>query len=193
MTTSGAADRTARQTWTVEGAATTGGRAATRVALAETVSAAGVPDETFAGAVYLTLAEEAVEVLATEARFDGSAGEVTQTLSMSPARPELDFSLAKGEARSLLSVATLSFAPAATAPAPFAGTTRIVFDGFENVTVPAGTFANACKFTVDLMTSGQLQTTQWVARGSGVLLRSDTASESQQLVSASVDGTAVKP
>ncbi|MBL8326959.1 MAG: hypothetical protein JNJ89_18570 [Rubrivivax sp.] len=61
------------------------------------------------------------------------------------------------------------------------------FLGFSDVTVPAGSFTRACRWSV---TQQGVTTNMWLARGSGIVLKVDSAME---LVSAQVDGIPVLP
>jgi hypothetical protein len=76
--------------------------------------------------------------------------------------------------------------------------------GREEVTVPAGTFRQACRFSHRMADTGHsnvFHVTHWVARGSGVMLKSEmtivfegqTLSGSQELLSATQNGVAVTP
>lgn len=61
------------------------------------------------------------------------------------------------------------------------------FNGFETVTVPAGTFANACSWTT---TQNGFVVNFWHARGSGIPLKVQGGIE---LLSATIDGVPVAP
>lgn len=61
------------------------------------------------------------------------------------------------------------------------------FNGFETVTVPAGTFNRACSWTA---TQNGFVVNFWLARGSGIPLRSQGGFE---LLSATINGVAVAP
>jgi hypothetical protein len=188
----GGLSSTATQVQTYQGTAVFQGQNAIRVTVQETRQATGVPDVLYAGTNYVTLANNAaVMLLGTVASFDQSGTTWSQTLALSPAQPDLDFALAAGAARSSSSSVSVSFSPAAPTPTTFTAASTLTFAGFETVTVPAGTFANACKFVLDLTASSNQTTTRWIARGSGVMLRSVSGTTTQELVSATLDGNAV--
>ena len=72
---------------------------------------------------------------------------------------------------------------------------KTTYVGQESVTVPAGTF-NACKFTEDATATfdGQTSTstaTTWMAVGSGQFLKSVSEGDTNELVSASINGEPV--
>ncbi|WP_370308296.1 hypothetical protein [Sinimarinibacterium flocculans] len=74
-------------------------------------------------------------------------------------------------------------------------TVKTTYVGQESVTVPAGTF-NACKFTEDATATfdGQTSTstaTTWMAVGSGQFLKSVSEGDTNELVSASINGEPV--
>lgn len=193
---SGGVDRIATQTQTVEGPSIFNGHAATRIAVAETVPATSSRlSESFQGAYYVTLADQAVRVVGMTSAFDNAGQSVTQALTFSPPQPDLDFSQAAGDSATTASAAIVSYDPPAFAPAgTLTSSAKLVFLGFESVTVPAGTFHNACKFGLDVTTSGTRTVTRWIARGSGVLVRSEANNgDVQRLMSAKIDGAAVTP
>ena len=64
------------------------------------------------------------------------------------------------------------------------------YEGQEGVTVPVGTFT-ACKFTERL--TGCDVRTSWVAKGSGVLLKTSQPGQTESLIAAQIDGVPVKP
>ena len=74
-------------------------------------------------------------------------------------------------------------------------TVKTTYVGQESVTVPAGTF-NACKFTEDATATfdGQTSTstaTTWMAVGSGQFLKSVSEGDTNELISASINGEPV--
>jgi hypothetical protein len=72
-------------------------------------------------------------------------------------------------------------------------TVKTTYNGQESVTVPAGTF-NACKFTDETTAtvSGQSSTaTTWLAVGSGQFLKSVSEGDSNELISAAINGAPV--
>lgn len=186
-------DKTVSQVSTVEGAATFGGRSVTRVAVRETVKSAGVPDLLFEGANYLSWNDAALLLSGTTASVQQNGSSVVQTLTLTPPLPDVDFGLTVGSSSQTASSTGVSFAPAAAAASSFATSVKLTFVGFETVTVPAGTFVDACKFSQDLMTATQRTTVRWIARGSGVMLRSVSGSTTQELASATLDGVTVTP
>ncbi|MGD9942294.1 MAG: hypothetical protein AB7L76_00650 [Burkholderiaceae bacterium] len=187
----GSANISASQTQTVEGSATLNGQSATRIAISETIQAPGKPDETFQGINYLRLSEQVVSVVGTSSVFDKGGQAVTQTLSFAPAAPDLDFSLAVGASKTASSTASLSFNPPSKSGSSN-GTVVITFEGFETVTVPAGTFQDACRFKLSITTSSAQTITRWIARESGIVLRTvSSTGESQSLAAASINGAPV--
>lgn len=187
-------ERSAEQTQTVEGPARLAGQPATRIAVSERTTSPGQPDETFTGAYYLMLADQVVRMVGTTSLFDHAGQQVGQTIALDPPQPDLDFSLAQGAASTSSGTATISLdpAPAPATRSPVSMTLR--FDGFESVTVPAGSFTNACKFTLALTIDATTVTsTRWLARGSGIVLRTEAGNTSQALVSASIDGVPLAP
>jgi hypothetical protein len=70
----------------------------------------------------------------------------------------------------------------------FSETVTYRFLGFEDVTVPAGTFAGACKWAIlRLRDNVTTMTTQWMTR-KGALVKSKTGSEIGELTSGTVNG-----
>ncbi len=187
----GAVTRQVTHTATVVGAASSNGRAGTRIDIRETVQATGVTDVLFDGTLYVALADSKLQLLATETRFTQSGVAKTQTLTLNPSAPDLDFSLASGATSSTLSSVTVNLVPAATSSGTFNATTNVSFAGFDTVTVPAGTFTDACKFVQELVTSTRRTTTRWIARGSGVVVKSVTGTDTQSLVSGTIGGVAI--
>lgn len=173
---------------TVEGSTSFKGQSVTSVAISETVSTAGQSDDLFAGWHYLRVSDDGVHLVGTSSEFNDNGRSITQVLSLSPSAPEFDATLAAGQSTSTDTATTVEFT-GSTRRTTLATPVKLTFAGLETVTVPAGTFADACKFTQEISGAGGGEvTTRWLAAGSGLLLRSVTGSDSQELVSASVDG-----
>lgn len=180
--------RTAQHIATVEGAATFKGQSVTSVAISETVSTPGQSDELFAGWHYLNVSDDGVHLVGTASEFSDGSRSITQVLSLSPAAPEFDATLTAGQSSITETSTTVTF-NGSTRTATLATPVKLTFVGRETVTVPAGTFAEACKFTQEISGIGGGEiTTRWLAAGSGLLLRSVTGNDTQELVSASSNG-----
>jgi hypothetical protein len=69
------------------------------------------------------------------------------------------------------------------------------FSGFEDVTVPEGTFRGACRFSSVLKYNGLtiVTETSWLARGSGVLIKSTSNGQNNVFVSGTLNGVAISP
>ncbi|MDY0746400.1 hypothetical protein SNE35_17945 [Paucibacter sp. R3-3] len=179
------------QVKTVVGATTFQGRSATQISVAETVQQSGASDILFAGNHYLSVGTNAVRLLGTASTFRVNGSDVTQTIGLTTALSDLDFSLVPGVPTSELTTATASFLPSSTAGTTFSVASTLQFAGYETVTVPAGIFTDACKF-VQIIDSGVATTvTRWIAQTSGVLVRATRDGETQELIAATVNGTAL--
>jgi hypothetical protein len=83
-------------------------------------------------------------------------------------------------------------------PVPLPATTvsqtyTVKFLGYEDVTVPAGTFAAACKWEVTTASNGATSaSTQWISR-KGATLKSVSGTEVTELTSGSINGGSVGP
>ncbi|MBP7662191.1 MAG: hypothetical protein KA778_19440, partial [Burkholderiaceae bacterium] len=110
---------------------------------------------------------------------------ITTTITQTPAAI-LRYSLGVGESF------TQTYSSATTGtpfPVPASSVTRTqTFLGFEDVTVPAGTFAGACKWQ---FVEGGTTTTTWNTR-SGLPLRSTSAGSEMVLIGGSINGGALR-
>lgn len=178
-------------TSTAEGPARIEGQTAWRLAVAETVRTPGQPDQLSSSQHHLLLDGSLLRLLATRSEFVQGGATVTQAIVLSPALPELDFGLAADSSRSASASARLSLGAAATtaSTATWSSEATLTFTGLETVQVPAGSFAQACRFEQRLVSGGNVQTSQrWLAAGTGVLLKMTSGSDTQELVSARIDG-----
>lgn len=188
----GGVERTAVHEARVMAELTWQGRSARRIAVRETISTAGEPDQVFSGNHYLRLNGSSVELVGTEAMFRQAGVSRTQTLRLEPPQTEVDYGLAVGgerESRSAVGVQVT----ASPAGAGFDSLARIRFVGFETLGVPAGRFQDACKFVLELAGPVPRSSTRWLAQGSGVMLRSESGDSVQELLSATLDGREVEP
>lgn len=159
----------------------TGGHAATEVR--------------FDGTHYLTLSDNQVQLLGTVSRYRSQGTAVTQTISLSTPLTDLDFRLPVGSSTaSANAVISASVSPVSgLGSASLNASSAVTFVGFETITVPAGTFTDACKFEQRLTTASSRITTRWLAKGSGVVLRIDSGGTTQRLVSGTLNGVAITP
>ena len=118
-----------------------------------------------------------------------------QTLVLSPALADLDFRLAVGGSTAAANaVVSASVSPVSgLGSASFNARSTVTFVGFETITVPAGTFTDACKFEQRVVTGSTRVTTHWLAKGSGVVLRIESGDTTQRLVSGTLNGVAITP
>jgi hypothetical protein len=181
---------TARQATHVEtqqATETFGGRDTMRIAVQETLVTTGQPDLLFSGTQHVALVDSAVWLVGSSADYTQSGSSATQSFTLAPALPDLDFALTVGASRTDTATMTVGSKTASAR-------SILSFTGFETVTVPAGTFTDTCKFVVEVYAPNLMRTTRWIAQGSGVLVKavSDT-NDTQSLVSATVDGQTVTP
>lgn len=162
-----------------------------RITVQETMDMPGSPSQSFDGVQYVELRDRAVMFVAMRAQLPGGTT-AAQIIDLRPPRPDLDFSLSEGQSREGATTAEVTFEPAAPAQRMDLQT-RLTFAGFETVTVPAGTFANACRFTLESRGSSVRTVVRWIAAGSGVMVKATGASATQELLSATIDGSPVAP
>lgn len=185
---SGGVTRTVLHTATSEGAATFDGRAVTRLAISETVITPGQSDELFAGWQHLVVSETSIHLAGSASEFNHNGAAVTQVLTLSPAAPELDTTLAEGASLTTETRTQVSFL-GSVRTSSLSTPVTLTYVGRETVTVPAGTFVDACKFSSQIGGAGAGETTtRWLATGSGLMLRSVSGSSMQELVSATSNG-----
>ncbi|MGE0808710.1 MAG: hypothetical protein AB7L76_24455 [Burkholderiaceae bacterium] len=70
------------------------------------------------------------------------------------------------------------------------------FEGLETVTVPAGVFTDACKWTYETTTTSPPSTTTstlWMSRGTGITLRILSGGGNDVLVSGTLNGRPIAP
>lgn len=188
----GGVDQRVQVTSTAEGAVSLEGQTAWRLAVSETVSITGQPDQLSSSQHHVLLDGTLLRLLATRSDFAQGGGTVTQAIVLSPPAPELDFGLAAGSSRTASTSARWSLGAAgsaATTPSAGNWTSEVTlsFVGLETVQVPAGTFSQACRFEQRLVTGGSVQVSQrWLAAGSGVLLKAVNGADTQELVSARI-------
>ncbi|MFY9480148.1 MAG: hypothetical protein WAQ08_21140 [Aquabacterium sp.] len=194
----GGSTQQVQQFATVAAIATTfNGQTANALNVREVVQTVGTPSSEvrFDGTHYVALSDHQVQLLGTVSRYRSQGSMVTQTLALSPSLTDLDFRLAVGGS----TVAASSVISASVSPASGAGTaslnasSAVTFVGFETITVPAGTFTDACKFEQRVTTGSSRVTTRWLAKGSGVVLRVDAGGTIQRLVSGTLNGAVITP
>ncbi|MGE5336489.1 MAG: hypothetical protein ACM3PU_01590 [Gemmatimonadota bacterium] len=132
-----------------------------------------------------------------------SSGFNTQTVVTFSPPPIWRYSLNAGESlktnwtgTSTTSITGTPF-PIPPTTSTFSGFDTYEFDGFEDVTVPAGSFTGACKWkhTLTQTVNGQTSsstTTQWITR-KGAMLKSDNGTDILELTSGTVNGGSVGP
>lgn len=110
----------------------------------------------------------------------------------------MDSGLLPGQSETATYTATTSYA-GTPAPIPTSAITYTQvrrFEGFETVTVPAGTFADACKWTYEISTSAPPSTTVstlWMSRGTGITVRILSLGSDDVLVSGTINGKPIVP
>ncbi len=69
------------------------------------------------------------------------------------------------------------------------------FNGFEDVTVPGGTFRGACRFSSVMKLDGvtAVTATTWLARGSGIPFKATANGVTSEFVSGTINGIAISP
>lgn len=162
-----------------------------RITVQETMDMPGSPSQSFDGVQYIELRDRAVMLLAMRAQLRGGTT-TAQIIELDPPRPDLDFSLSVGQSREGATKAEITFEPASSAQRMDLQT-RLTFAGFETVTVPAGTFANACRFSLESSGSSVRTVVRWIAAGSGVMIKATSAGSTQELLSATIGGSPVTP
>jgi hypothetical protein len=194
---SGGTTQQVRQFATVAPATTFNGRAASAINVREIVQASGSPSSEvrFDGTHYLALSDHQVQLLGTVSRYRHQGSMVAQTIALDPPLSDLDFRLAVGSSStSTYSVISASVAPVSgLGSASLNASSAVTFVGFETITVPAGTFPDACKFEQRLTTGSPRITTRWLARNSGVVLRVESGATTQTLASGTLNGVAITP
>lgn len=190
----------AQQVWqfaTVAETVACDGKPAGAINVREIVQTNGNPasETRFDGTHYVTLSDHRVQLLGTMSRYRSQGHTVTQTIMPNPPMTDLDFRLTAGSSTAPLnSVVTASVSPASgQGSATFHATGTLIFVGTETITVPAGTFTDACKFEQHVTTGTPRITTRWLAKGSGVVLRIESGGTTQQLVSGTLNGVAITP
>ncbi|MFT3802094.1 MAG: hypothetical protein QM766_12830 [Burkholderiaceae bacterium] len=192
VTRSGAA-KTLAVAQTVEAPEAVGGVMANKLTVRETLESAGAASAVYEGAQYLRLEADQVRLLGSASSVKRGQTTATRRVSLSAPLVDLDFSLEPGASTTGSATVSTTYDPAIGQAVPFPLQTTVRFDGLETITVPAGTFENACRFTVDVTTSSVRRTVRWIAAGSGVLLRSESGGDTQELVSGSINGQGVTP
>lgn len=195
---SGGIAQQVQQFATVAAVATTfNGQSANAVNVREIVQTGGSSSSEvrFDGTHYVTLSDHQARLLGTVSRYRSQGSAVTQTIALSPSLPDLDFRLAVGGSTVLASsVVSATVSPVSgLGNATFNASSTVTFVGFETVTVPAGTFTDACKFEQRVTTGSSRVTTRWLARGSGVVLRIESGGTTQRLASGALNGVAITP
>jgi len=114
-----------------------------------------------------------------------------------PRRGRFDLAVGASFTQTVTETMTITGSPTSNGSHSRSQTTTRTFLGFEDVSVPAGTFAQACKWRDDIQVSdapGVTTTaTEWVARQSGLPLRTLSGASDQVLLSASINGVPVTP
>ena len=195
---SSASTQQVQQFATVAAVGTTfNGQSANAIQVRETVQTGGSSSSEvrFDGTHYMTLSDHQVYLLGTVSRYRSQGSAVTQTIELSPALPDLDFRLTVGGSTvPANSVISASVSPVSgLGSAGLNASSTVTFVGFETITVPAGTFTDACKFEQRVTTGASRTTTRWLARGSGVVLRVESGGTTQRLVSGTLNGVAIAP
>jgi hypothetical protein len=111
--------------------------------------------------------------------------------------PALEFSYSLASGQSITNVGTLTSTTVIGVLPPtsssFPKNFTYTFDGFEDVTVPAGTFAGACKWTTSITINGVGNTgTLWMTR-KGILLKTVAGATMSVLTSGTLNGGPVGP
>lgn len=194
----GGSTRQVRQFANVAAVATTfNGQTANAVNVREVVRTGGnaATEVRFDGTHYLLLSDHQVSLLGTVSRYRSQGIAVTQTIALSPPLTDLDFRLPVGSSTAQAhSTISASVAPVSgLGNASLNASSTVAFAGFETITVPAGTFVDACKFEQRLTTGSPRVTTRWLAKGSGVALRIDVGGTTQRLVSGTLNGAPITP
>ena len=194
---SGGITQQVRQFATVAESVTCNGKPAGAINVREIIQASGSPssETRFDGTHYFTLADHRVQLLGTISRYRSQGNMVTQTIMPNPPLTDLDFGLAVGgSSGAATSAVTASVSPTTGAgSATFNASGIVNFIGVETITVPAGTFTDACKFEQRVTTGSPRVIVRWLARGSGVVLRTESVGTTQNLVSGTLNGVAITP
>lgn len=150
-------------------------------------------------------------IVTTAINASGASGSVVVTGNYTPAWEDRMFLMTVGQTDTVTYTSTVSSQtsftglPALPATNSTSTETRVLkFVGLETVTVPAGTFSNACRFEVTSTTAGSsgspTLTTMWMAPNNvGVSLKvvagtaADPSNTTQELTSGTVNGVAVRP
>lgn len=190
----GGVDQRVTVTSTPQGLVSLQGQSAWRLLVSETLVTSGQPDQLSSSEHHVLLDGSLLQLLATRSDFAQGTRSVSQTIVLSPALPELDFSLAAGSSLTATAAAQLDLAVGGASAGHSGWTSALTlrFVGLDTVEVPAGRFEQACHFEQRLVSNGQVQTSQrWLAAGSGVLLKMTTDGDTQELVSARIGDTAL--
>ena len=119
---------------------------------------------------------------------------LTQTTVLDPPAV-FRFSLSAGQSVTTNYVATTTTTglPFGVPPSTSSQSVTYTFLGFEDVSVPAGSFGAACKWLISTTVDGQtVSTTQWITR-KGVPLKSVEGTSVTELTSGTVNGGPVGP
>ncbi|MBN9425517.1 MAG: hypothetical protein J0H09_03320 [Burkholderiales bacterium] len=111
----------------------------------------------------------------------------------------MDSGLAPGQSETFSYTSTTSYAgtPVPITASSIAYTQTRRFEGFETVTVPAGTFVDACKWSYEIAVTSPVASlttsTLWISRGTGITLRILSGGSDDVLMSGTLNGRAITP
>ena len=177
---------------TQQGQVAIDGRTLLSLSLTETETFPGRAAETLSGMHYYDYASGQMRIWQTQLTGAGSQ----QLFRYNPGVLDIDFGLGVGQSSSSTSSVEATDSSYNGGQAyRFQTVSTVTLTGFETVTVPAGTFVNACRFAFSGTWGSQpINSTQWIARGSGVVVRSvDSEGRVDELVSAQINNVPVTP